>query len=405
MGAGPQGCNAQGCCGNHERKTEITSPEQSRAVLEECLDAPPHSSGCGPTAPRACTALDSHPPDRVEGESQESPVSLGPAPHLLGVDRDPQHEDLPGLAVDEATPRSISDGTCKPGMEDAALTEALEATRQCRFDAALRAAKRAKAMQQPILKDLPERVRRVKAVRAGCTEPRGEGWKRFDLELCTVWRKWDTKTGNIKIVMRWEALGSLLHQVAALRDADLLEPLWDGACWDITCQHSAGTTLVRWLQKDPFTGKKCEVILERVLCDCLDCEPPCWVLLERTPDLEGFETFTGKWKNFDIAEVPKGFVRSVTGESGRVLVPAAESFCAVTMALDFHVPGVVRWALTDSLLALGIRSVSKSSKQSWDKIIQGWGTCGFEERMRRDAAFYDPIAARIHAHLKGRPAT
>jgi len=221
------------------------------------------------------------------------------------------------------------------------------------------------------------------------------------LESLTLWRCWDDKTGNLKLVMQWESPGSLQQMVASLRDSDVCEAAWDGGCWEMQNQQCGGATLARWLQKDPFSGKKTEVMLDRVLCDCLDDEnQPCWVLLERAPQIEGFETFAGQWGGFNIKSVPEGYTRAIAAESGRVCESVGEDKCRCTMVIDFKIPSFVRWLLTDSLLQLGVSKMSKATGASWEKIISGWSDLGFDDRMRENKAFYDPVIERIKTHLE-----
>merc|ERR1711976_388011 len=97
-------------------------------------------------------------------------------------------------------------------------------------------------------------------------------------------------------------------------------------------QHAEGSSLVRWLQKDPFSGRKTEVVVERVMCDCLDRkQQPCWVVLEKSPDIKNFEQFSGKWESFDIAPCPKGHLRAIIEDSGRVFEPISQDACRISM--------------------------------------------------------------------------
>merc|ERR1719188_440830 len=110
-------------------------------------------------------------------------------------------------------------------------------------------------------------------------------------------------------------MGSILQLLASIRDPHVAEPFWDGASWETRTQHAGNVTLSRWLQKNPINGKRQEVILERVLCDCLDEELPCWVLSERSPDIEGLQEFAGAYGPFRIPAVPKGYDRTRMAES------------------------------------------------------------------------------------------
>lgn len=261
------------------------------------------------------------------------------------------------------------------------------------------------AQIQPLDASLPEgladvikRAKRVRSVLQN-TSTDGPGWKRFDMELCAFWRRWDPETQALNMVLSWEAEGSLLQQIAVIRDAEVAEPLWNGACWQMWAQHAMGASLVGWLQKDPFTGKKTEVIVERVLCDCLDEALSCWVLLERSPDIDGWEDFLGSWGPFDIPAKPKGFCRSVVAPSGRIIEPISPNSARITMALSLELPAIVRWAVTDRVLTLAIRLGSKGNMKSWKNIINSWNSSGYNERMREQAAFYEPIEQRFKKYL------
>jgi len=253
-----------------------------------------------------------------------------------------------------------------------------------------------------LLGELSNRMARVRRIQEECRPHTEKGWKRFDVETCTFWRTWDSKTGALKLVMQWDAIGSMQQQIAALRDADVCEPQWNGECWSMTSQHAKGASLVRWLQKDPFTGRKTEVLMERTLCDCLDEERPCWVLLERSPDVAKLETFSGTYGPFEIGPVPDGFLRSVTSECGRVLEPLGEDKVRVTMVIEIALPSIIRWVVTDSLMVFAIKTSSKGIQQSWNKIIEGWDTSGFNERIQKEAEFYEPVRARVAAYLQER---
>eukprot|EP00931_Biecheleriopsis_adriatica_P108332 TRINITY_DN82641_c0_g1_i1.p1 TRINITY_DN82641_c0_g1~~TRINITY_DN82641_c0_g1_i1.p1 ORF type:complete len:405 (+),score=90.53 TRINITY_DN82641_c0_g1_i1:45-1217(+) len=289
------------------------------------------------------------------------------------------------------------------GQREVLLQEARAAISQCLLEEALRAVERLQALDAksslPVdLQRLSGWVQRTKTLREACQGREGADWKQFDLGMCKLWRRWDGATLHTTLV--WDASGSLQQQIMAMREADVLEPLWEGACWDMWAKHADGHSLVRWLQKDPFTGKKMEVMMERVFCACLDGDMPCWVVLEHSPEVPSFESYEGKYYDFDIAPTPAGYFRSITSNSGRVIQPISEDCCRVTMELSIQVPSAIRWLVSDSLLCFAVRMGGKSTMKSWDQIIEKWSTAGFEARAEREAHFYKPLAQSLQDALK-----
>eukprot|EP00441_Pelagodinium_beii_P032730 CAMPEP_0197627826 /NCGR_PEP_ID=MMETSP1338-20131121/6332_1 /TAXON_ID=43686 ORGANISM="Pelagodinium beii, Strain RCC1491" /NCGR_SAMPLE_ID=MMETSP1338 /ASSEMBLY_ACC=CAM_ASM_000754 /LENGTH=363 /DNA_ID=CAMNT_0043198653 /DNA_START=49 /DNA_END=1140 /DNA_ORIENTATION=+ len=255
----------------------------------------------------------------------------------------------------------------------------------------------------PWLDKLPCRVERVHRVLEACMPPSSPEWKRFDLESVEggcFWRCWDARTGNLKTIISWVAPGSLEKVIAYYRDAAEAEPLWQGECWGMRCQHADGISFQRWLQKEYFTARTTEVLVERCLCDCLDHSRPCWVLLERSPDVPNLSDFAGTCGNFEISPCPGGAYRTVMEESGRVLEPLTPDTVRTTMALSVHVPGLMRWALTDSLLHWGFEKGTKSSTKSWMHIIDNWDSSGYPRRIQDSKDFYEPVHDRISSLWK-----
>lgn len=249
--------------------------------------------------------------------------------------------------------------------------------------------------------EVTKRVKRLHAIIEACSPKTGADWKKFELELCTIWRRWDS-TGALTVIISWIAAGSLQQQIAGVRDPDVAEPLWDGASWEMSVKHADGASLCRWLQKDPFTGRKTEFVLERVVCDCLDHERPCWVLLERAPDVPDFPNFSGKYKSFDIEACPKGYIRAETADSGRIFEPVTPESCRISMSMTVQIPAVIRWALTDSLLCWAANAGSRSSTKSWNNIIDKWGSVGYDQRTLDEASFYGPVNDRIKEFTNSR---
>lgn len=245
------------------------------------------------------------------------------------------------------------------------------------------------------LDSLEEKVGRVRRQRKACAPRDGDGWKKFSLGTVTMWRQWEPKSNNLNVVLKYEAAGSLQQFIAAIRDADVAEPSWDGQCWDMETQQSCSSTLARWLQKDPLSGKHTEVLLDRVLCDCMEDEVPCWVLVERSPDIPDFETFSGQWSGFDIKSVPAGYIRTVMAESGRVMEYVDENCTRCTASLSFQLPNYVRWLVTDRFLTIAVRTFSAKTAQSWQKIVDDWPKGGYPNRIRENALFYGPVQERI----------
>jgi len=157
--------------------------------------------------------------------------------------------------------------------------------------------------------------------------------------------------------------------------------------------------LVRWLEKDPCLGKKSEVYMERVLCNCMHLDPPCWVLSERSPDVKNFQDFTGKYGPFDILARPRGFHRATAKEGGRILEPISENQVRVTCSLSLELPQIVSWTITDSLLFFGVSAFSKAAFRSWNKLMDNWESSPFIARVHKDAEFYEPILRESRAHL------
>eukprot|EP00927_Polykrikos_kofoidii_P047151 TRINITY_DN41240_c0_g1_i1.p1 TRINITY_DN41240_c0_g1~~TRINITY_DN41240_c0_g1_i1.p1 ORF type:complete len:459 (-),score=66.38 TRINITY_DN41240_c0_g1_i1:67-1392(-) len=255
-----------------------------------------------------------------------------------------------------------------------------------------------------LLSSVSRRKERVDRLIKACGPQDGDGWKQFDLDICSLWRCWDTKTGRLKLVMRWESPGSIQKQVAILREVDVAEPLWDGLCTGMTVQHAGGSTLARWLQRDPFTQRKVEVMLEREFCDCLEREMPCWVMSEASPAIENYETFQGAYGPFTISAVPQGYQRTVTEASGRLLEPKDANSCYTSMCLEIYIPPVIKWILTDSLLVLSVQLCSKNTMKSWVKIVDKWDELDWDERLVKERAFFEPVNTRIAAFFARRSA-
>lgn len=284
-----------------------------------------------------------------------------------------------------------------------AIQEAVRASEQMKL---LRAVKiledaRVPLSSVPALSELASRSQRVRDVLHDLSSARLEspGWKSFEMESVTFWRRWDPDNQALEIVSSWESRGSLLQQVAVIRDAEIAEPLWNGQCWDIWAQHAPGVSLVRWLQKDPITGRKLENIVERVLCDCLDEDTPCWVLLERTPDIPGYEGFCGTWGPFNIPVKPKGFERSTRPLSGRIIRPISPSTTRTVLGERVVLPAAIRWFCTDRVLLVAMRLIASGLLKSWNDIIDGWDKSEYDTRISEQSSFYDPISDSVQNHL------
>merc|ERR1712176_545331 len=102
-------------------------------------------------------------------------------------------------------------------------------------------------------------------------------------------------------------------------------------------------------------------------------------------DVADFETFSGRWESFDITACPKGFLRAITADSGRVIEPITPDSCRVSMSLVLQLPSFIRWAVTDSLLCWAVNMASKSTMKSWDTIVDKWDSSGWNERIRDNA--------------------
>ena len=228
-----------------------------------------------------------------------------------------------------------------------------------------------------------------------------DGWKRLEIDnpRCTLWRCW-LRSGELKTIIRYETQGSLIQFISSLRDVDVSEPFWKGVAWDMSSEQQGGTSLVQWKQNHPVSGSKQEVILERILCDCLDEELPCWILSERSPDVECLQDFSGWYGSFSIPAVADGHSRVVTTESGRVIEPIGPHRCRVSMAYSFMLPKVIKWLARDSVLALCVRLTAQSTIKSWVALVDQWETTGYGERMKRDSQFYQPLAERIARYLE-----
>lgn len=341
-------------------------------------------------------------PPAAETEEPEVPSGCAAAPlvepaTLLNRPHALPDEDLMGHGI--AAPEKACGATLQQAAEAASLGRlfwAQSVVEQARLQGGKLGADLPLA-EYPVLQGLKERVACVRRVLEACSPPSTAEWKHLDLEACRFWRRWDAEGKTLHAVSAWEAVGSLEQQIASMRDADVAEELWDGACWDMTCQQGDGATLVRWLQKEPLTGNKVEVILERTLCDCLDGDRPCWVLVERTPQIPDFENFSGRWGAFTIPAKPAGYTRPVTPECGRILEPIGPDRVRVTMAFTVQFPAVIWWLLSDRILTLGVSFASTSAMKSWEKIIGGWAKSGYPKRIQRDSDFYGPLEDRIAA--------
>lgn len=250
------------------------------------------------------------------------------------------------------------------------------------------------------LADVPARAAQVRALldKVGAYEQQS-GWQALEAGEVVMWRRWDPTTKALQVIMSWEARGALVQQVAVCRDAELAEPLWEGACWDMWSQHAGGASMVRWLQKDPFTGKRTEVIQERVICDCLDEPKPCYVILERSPDVMDWDTFSGPYGLFHVPAKPPGVLRAVFEPGGKVLEPISPTECRVTMTLTLRLPGAIRWVVTDSVLILAVKQIYKSSIKAWNTIVDGWSTSEYPSVQQQKSAFYASIEERVAAYL------
>lgn len=248
-----------------------------------------------------------------------------------------------------------------------------------------------------ILAELNRRLDRVRLQLQQCSQTVGKGWQRFAIDsTSTMWRRWQGQT--LHLTIQWEAIGSLQQQIASIRAVEFAEPLWDGACWDMWSQHANGASLVRWLEKEPLTGRKREIILERVLCDCLDFERPCWVVLERSPDVADLQNLSGQWGGFNIGPVPKGFTR-VASDGGRMIEPIDASRCRCTISVSADVPKVISWLVTDNAMKMVAQFLMKSMTNSWNRIIEGWDGTGYGKHMRENPELYDTVARRTTACL------
>eukprot|EP00928_Gymnodinium_smaydae_P038898 TRINITY_DN26713_c0_g2_i1.p1 TRINITY_DN26713_c0_g2~~TRINITY_DN26713_c0_g2_i1.p1 ORF type:complete len:370 (+),score=42.72 TRINITY_DN26713_c0_g2_i1:57-1166(+) len=299
------------------------------------------------------------------------------------------------------------DESARGDIDATRLNDALSATKSCqlhlassiiREQRALSKTKRSiAAIMGPSFSELDEvngRIERVQRFLKTCAPGPGKEWRRFDLELSTLWRCWDG--GTLKLILQWDAPGSLSQHIASVRAVECAEELWEGACWDMWSQHVGGVSLVRWLDKDSFTGRKREVLFERILCDCFDSDLPFWVLLERCPDVD--DGFQGKWGPFDVEPCPKGYTRQ-PGDGGRLIEPIDDTHCRCTISYSIQVPALLRWIVTDAILKWGTTLGGKYTMKSWIKIIEGWESSKYSEYMKKHADFYETVKQRTAAFL------
>mmetsp|Transcript_19225 Transcript_19225/g.57735 ORF Transcript_19225/g.57735 Transcript_19225/m.57735 type:complete len:384 (+) Transcript_19225:41-1192(+) len=248
---------------------------------------------------------------------------------------------------------------------------------------------------------LARRAALVRRVRSACSPPAGSGWTRIEMKThpSESWYRWTDNQTSLEVVSRWEAPGTLLQQLASIRDSDALEALWGGTCWQMSSQHGEGSTLSCWMEKLPVLGKRYEVVLERVFCNCLDEHAaPCWVVGECAPDVEGFARFSGPWEGFEIPAPVSGTVRSAY-ETGRVIEPLLGDRCRMTCACKIPVPSALRWVCTDFMLSQVIRSISSAGFKSWNRVLAEWGSCGIDGRIEKERGFYDVVRGSADAYL------
>lgn len=349
-----------------------------------------------PSAEEACTVgvssttlpeTDGESPATCGGDTAEDECSTASNPDItIRARPDDNSDDRPTPATVDAT------GELYAGAAVAfADWRNLAAAEKLRAAHALDVSRSA---QPPGLEAVEERAEFIKRMFATCRPPKGEaGWTYLPLSdghhEAQGWTRWIDGGATVQIIFQFSSDGSLVQQLASIRDGDVLEKLWGGVSWDMSNQHADGATLSNWKERTPVIGKQVEVLLERYFSNCLD-DPdlPCWVLAERSPNVEDFTTFSGAWGPFIIPPLVKGFTRTPDVEAGRVIEPLGSNRCRVTSAITLPVPALVRWFLSDSIVSLALKAGVKVGHRSWQKVVDAWDRSGMDERLQREAAFY-----------------
>lgn len=250
---------------------------------------------------------------------------------------------------------------------------------------------------------LIDQALRVKDVLSRCAPPRQkEGWKYFNVDGSEMWRNWDKdEVGKLSAYLIWEAGGTLVQHLASTRDGDAIEPLWDGAFWGMKAEHRGNVTLMKWLEKEKLTGNKVEIIVERIFCELLDMSPtPCWLVLERSPQVENFETFEGEWEGFQID--PPQHTRLVVKDNWRIIEPLSPTNVRCYAIISGIIPGALRWMISDMVIGIGFKMALKSSMKSWETIVKSLNEKPeiMAERQTQEAAFYDSVEESSKAYFQ-----
>lgn len=406
------GCNSSA---SRPKPTAARNTLSAKPRREEQQPAADENEGVDQGAPQGCPTVDT-PTTRTETDG-ESPAACG---GNVGEElyTEPTGISDWNITGDKPYGRELENSPSPTAPEQVVLngagelySEAAAALVDWRSLAAAEKLTAAKELdpsatdQPPGLEAVEERAEFIKRMFATCRPPKGQpGWTFLPLSdgqhEAQGWTRWVDGGTTVQIIFQFSSDGSLVQQLASIRDGDVLEQLWGGMSWDMSNQHADGSTLSNWKERTPVIGKQVEVLLERFFCNCLD-DPdlPCWVLAERSPRIADFTTFAGPWGPFTIPALVKGFTRTPDVEAGRVVEPLGRGRCRVTSSITLPIPGLVRWFLSDSVLSLALKAGVKLGHRSWQKVVDAWDSSGMDARLDREKAFYGAVQESLDNYL------
>lgn len=385
---------SRGVAGRDEQAVEAGSSPKEACTVE------PTSTTLAET--------DGESPATCGGSAGEDECSLASDPNITGGHagggRPPGSSGVPGAgpaSPDDVVPACGSEpDVTGHGEAEELYAEAVAALADWRNLAAAEKLKAAQALdpsgsaRPPGLEAVCERAEFIKRMFATCRPPKGQpGWTYLPLSdgqhEAQGWTRWVDGGTTVQIIFQFSSDGSLVQQLASIRDGDVLEQLWGGLSWDMSNQHADGRTVSNWKERTPVIGKQVEVLFERFFCNCLD-DPdlPGWIIAERSPQIPDLNTFAGAWGPFNIPSPVKGFTRTPDVECGRVVEPLGSNRVRVTSVITIPIPGFVRWFVSDTVVSLALKAGVKLGHRSWQKVVDAWSTSGMDERLQRESAFY-----------------
>lgn len=222
-----------------------------------------------------------------------------------------------------------------------------------------------------------------------------------DVEL---WRWWHPVTGNVHVMLRWEAPGRLEQHVALNRDPDLAERHYKGLTENVMVQPGTrADALVNFFYTGLLSGRRYEVWVHRVFEDLLDVREANaagasnvgMLMCEGMPSVEGYEDgFSGPWRDFEIGATPRGCIRDQNAPGSQFFEPLKGGRTKITLAKEIWLPAFVRWMVTDAVLIFLVRQIVARASAAWMKTLQDWNELGYPDRFDQQKAFYGPLCDR-----------